>query len=81
MNCFMCKSGVLKEKLKNYIVDLDHCIIIVKNVPSLVCEQCGDVYYTNKVMKQLEEIVDKLEQNSQTFSQELSIVEYTKMTA
>jgi len=57
MNCFMCK-GEIQNKTTNYILDLEGCIIIVKNVPSLVCSQCGEVFYTNEVMKNLEKIVD-----------------------
>lgn len=46
MNCFMCK-GKLEEKNTTFMVELDNCIIIIKNVPSLVCEQCGEVLYSN----------------------------------
>ncbi|MFI3206949.1 MAG: type II toxin-antitoxin system MqsA family antitoxin [Clostridia bacterium] len=77
MNCFMCKGGHLKEQLKNYIADLDDCVIIVKHVPSLVCEQCGEAYYTDEVATQLEKIVDTMEK----FVKEVAIVEYSKMTA
>jgi len=42
------------------MVDIDECIIIVKNVPSQVCSQCGEVSYSNEVAKQLEKIVDSL---------------------
>lgn len=48
MNCFMCK-GKLEEKNTTFMVELDNCIIIIKNVPSLVCEQCGEVSYSNEV--------------------------------
>lgn len=57
MNCLSCKGGNLQKELKTYVANLDACVIIVKNVPSLVCQQCGDVYYTNDVMKQLEKII------------------------
>ena len=40
--CFMCK-GNLENKLTTFMVDLDSCIVIVKNVPSQVCSQCGEV--------------------------------------
>ena len=57
MNCFMCK-GKLEEKNTTFMVELDNCIIIIKNVPSLVCEQCGEVLYSNDVSKQLEKLVN-----------------------
>ena len=42
MKCFMCK-GSLENKLINFIADMGTCIIIVKDVPSQVCTQCGEV--------------------------------------
>ena len=53
MSCFMCK-GNLEDKLTNFIADLGNCIIIVKDVPSQVCSQCGEVSYSNDVALQLE---------------------------
>ena len=43
MKCFKCK-GTMISKNANYILDLDGSIIIIKNVPSLVCDQCGEVF-------------------------------------
>jgi YgiT-type zinc finger domain-containing protein len=55
----MCK-GNLFDKLTTFMVDIDTCIIIVKNVPSQVCGQCGETSYNNEVAKQLEEVVNSL---------------------
>ena len=51
----------MEKQLTNYIADLDNCIIIIKNVPSLVCTQCGEKYYDNNTMKKIESILDSLE--------------------
>ena len=72
MNCFMCK-GKLEEKNTTFMVELDNCIIIIKNVPSLVCEQCGEVSYSNEVSKQLEKLVNAV-RNSIT---EITIIKYS----
>lgn len=77
MNCFTCKGEHLSEERKTYTATLKTCVIIVKNVPSLVCEQCGDVYYVNEVMKKLEKIVDAMEK----IVEDVVIVEYSKMVA
>lgn len=77
MSCFTCKGGHLKEEIKTYVANLDKCVIIVKNVPSLVCSQCGEVYYTNDVMKHLEKIIDTMEK----LVEDVAIVEYSKMVA
>ena len=76
MNCFMCK-GKLEEKNTTFIVELDNCIIIIKNVPSLVCEQCGEVLYSNEVSKQLEKLVNAV-RNSIT---EITIINYSEKVA
>ena len=59
MNCIMCK-GNLVDKKTNFIADLGDCIIIVKDVPSQVCSQCGEVSYSHEVALQLEKIVNQL---------------------
>lgn len=70
-DCFMCK-GSLEHKMTTFMVELDHCIIIVRNVPSLVCRQCGEVSYSEEVAEQLERIVDSV-RASMT---EIAVVEY-----
>ena len=55
-NCFLCK-GTLEEKTTNFMADVDNCYIIVKNVPSRFCSQCGEVSYSDEVAAKLERIV------------------------
>ncbi len=59
MTCFMCK-GELENKKTTFMTEINNCIIIVKNVPSQVCKQCGDVTYNDEVAKKLEEIVNSV---------------------
>ena len=59
MTCVYCK-GNTEHKLSNFIVDLGKTIIIVKDVPSEVCTQCGEVSYSNEVAERLEQIVTKM---------------------
>ena len=76
MKCFMCK-GDLKDKLTTYMVDLGNCIVIVKKVPSQVCEQCGEVSYSNNVAIQLEKIVNSMK----TALTEIAVINYTEKIA
>ena len=57
MNCFMCK-GYLENKETIFKVEVDGHMIIVKNVPSHVCSQCGETSYSDDVVRQLERIVN-----------------------
>ena len=75
-DCFRCKGGIY-PKNKTHTVTLEKCVIIVKNVPSFVCRQCGEVYFTDEIMANLEAIIDKLE----NLIKEVAIVEYTDMAA
>ncbi len=59
MVCFVCKGHTV-QKQTNFLVDLGGSIIIIKNVPSLVCDQCGEVSYEDHIAQNLERIVDKL---------------------
>lgn len=52
--------------------DIGDCVIIVKNVPSLVCRQCGEVYYDDETLERLEKIVDSLRETVA----EVAIVDY-----
>ena len=66
MKCFLCK-GTLENKLTTFMVDLGNCIVIVKNVPSQVCTQCGEVSYSDEVAARLEQIISQVK-NSLTES-------------
>lgn len=76
MNCFMCK-GKLENKNTTFMIELDKCIVIVKNVPSQVCKQCGEVSYSNEVAKQLEKLVNSVK-NAMT---EITVINYTEKVA
>jgi YgiT-type zinc finger domain-containing protein len=76
MTCFLCK-GDTENKLKTHAVTLDRCVIIVKNVPALVCKPCGETYFTDDVMEKLEGIVDHLE----SMITEVAIVDYADNVA
>ena len=54
------------------MVDLGNCIVIVKNVPSQVCAQCGEVSYSDEVAARLEQLVDQVK-NSLT---EIAVINY-----
>ncbi len=76
MECFLCK-GKLENKNTTFMVELDNCIIIIKNVPSQVCKQCGEVSYSNEVAKQLERLVNAVK-NTIT---EITVINYSEKVA
>ena len=56
---------------------LTACIIIIKNVPSQVCKQCGEISYSDSVAKQLEKLVNSV----RNVITEITIINYTEMVA
>ena len=76
MKCFMCK-GETETKLVNYLVDLDKTIIIIKQVPANVCKQCGERFFDNDVMRNLEKIIDDVRK----VPVEISVVNYDEEIA
>ncbi len=59
MKCLSCK-GSIENKLTNYIADFGDCIIVVRNVPSQVCSQCGEKSYSYHVSVRLQEIISQV---------------------
>ena len=76
MICFYCK-GDTEKGFRTHVVTLDKCVIIIKNVPALVCKQCGEVYFADDVVEKLEDIVDRLE----SIIKEVAIVDYADNVA
>ena len=77
MDCFFCK-GQTEERLTKFMIDLGECVLIVKNVPTRVCKQCGEKTYSDETAQKLEEIVNAVKQSIMT---EIAIVDYRKDVA
>ncbi|SDB39625.1 YgiT-type zinc finger domain-containing protein [Ruminococcaceae bacterium FB2012] len=74
--CMYCKNDKYKESTTTHVVNYKNCIIVVKNVPCLECEQCGEKYYSDAVVEKLERIVESVKK----LMQEIAVVDYA-MTA
>ena len=77
MKCFFCK-GELEKTTTKFIVDLGDCVVIVKNVPALVCKQCGETSFDDETMDRLEGIVEAVRRS---MIREVAIVEYSERAA
>ncbi|MBQ8278550.1 MAG: type II toxin-antitoxin system MqsA family antitoxin [Roseburia sp.] len=72
MMCAFCKGKETENVLGKYLVALDDTVLIVNNVPSIECVQCGEKFYTDDVSEVLEEITDK----ARTIHAEILMVDY-----
>ena len=68
----------MEDRLATHTVDFEKSIVIVKNVPAMVCSQCGEVWYNGTVAKQLEKIVEAITSSAFT---EIAIVSYSEQAA
>ena len=58
-----------------HVVNYKNCIIVIKNVPCLECEQCGEKYYTDAVAEKLETLIDM----AKKMMQEIAVIDYQKV--
>ena len=72
--CFYCK-GIMKPSTTTHVVNYNGSLIIVKNVPCEECDQCGEVEYSDEVMRRLETIVN----SAKKLLQDFSIIDYAKV--
>ena len=77
MTCFLCK-GTVREGFSTFTTDMDGCIVIIKNVPSRICEQCGETSYDNEVAHRLEQIIQSITGSA---SAEIAVVSYSEKAA
>lgn len=73
----MCKHCFedRKQTYTTFTVDVNGSIIVVKNVPCLECEVCGETTFTSEVSQKLERIVN----DAKKLSQEISVIDYKKI--
>jgi len=56
MTCPIC-NGQKNNATTTFSVDLGFGVVVVRDVPALVCEQCGSEWIDDKDSEQLEKIV------------------------
>jgi YgiT-type zinc finger domain-containing protein len=44
MKCVLCKHGTTYIGTVNVTLERDNCIIVLKDVPADICENCGEYY-------------------------------------
>lgn len=76
MRCVRCK-GILRPSTANHIVEWEDKIIIIKNVPAMVCDQCGESYIDDQHARKLEELVD----SARLQGMEIVIMNYATIAA
>ena len=71
MECFYCK-GPMVEGTTVFTVELERCLVVIRNVPCLECLQCGEVEIADETMQRIEQIVE----SCRKLVQEVAVVDY-----
>jgi len=72
MRCFICKIGETQEGTVTVTLQRDISIIIIKNVPAEICENCGEYYLNEQVTDTVLRIAEKAAENKP----EVEILQY-----
>jgi YgiT-type zinc finger domain-containing protein len=70
--CFVCGHNVIVPGMTSKMFDEEGNIVIVKEIPCLVCENCGEIYLQTEVILNLEKILS-------VNKSELEIINYGKV--
>ena len=60
MTCIACGRGEMVEERQPRVVERDGRVAVVRDVPVLVCDACGEVYIDTVVAKQLDLVFHRL---------------------
>jgi YgiT-type zinc finger domain-containing protein len=62
MKCVICKNGETFQGLSTITLEKNNSTIVFKQVPALVCDNCGEKYIegqiTKKILKNAQDIVN-----------------------
>lgn len=65
MKCVICKNGETKNGLTSLSLDRMDVIIVIKNIPAEICENCGESYISEETSaKVLQEAEQSIKKNS-----------------
>ena len=75
MKCPLCKGKMAKGKKTNLPYEFNgEKIIVVRNVPALVCGQCGEAFVEINILRRVEKILAKAARDGLV----MGFVEYDK---
>ncbi len=54
--CALCK-GIMEERTISLDLRIDGKLVVIENVPALVCSNCGETVVTPEIGKKIEKLV------------------------
>lgn len=71
--CSFCGNEAFRHVSTQYIYQRDGVLMIVDDVPALVCTYCGEKYYDVKTLKQIERRFDAIYKEGQLPTHKLTV--------
>jgi len=71
--CVFCK-GKLKQDTTEYVESTSNHVVLIRSVPCEKCNQCGETYFDNDTVLELESILNKIQHISGEIT--LTVIEY-----
>lgn len=57
MNCTICKQGETRPGKATVVLERGQTTVVIKEVPTNICENCGEYYLTEELTEELTEKV------------------------
>lgn len=52
-----CGRGKLRQGITEYVTKVNDGVVVIKNVPALLCDLCDEAYLTPEVSREIDKIV------------------------
>lgn len=56
--CSFCR-GKLREGKKEFVVKVKNEVVVIKDVPALVCDCCGEAYITPEISEKIDAVMEE----------------------
>lgn len=67
MNCLFCQ-GAMKQGTAPVRIERKGYYLSFDAVPALICEQCGEVYFEEREVAKIQEIITNIDEQTVVFS-------------
>jgi len=70
MKCASCQKNILSQKSVPYSVVRKGYDVIFKDIPAFVCNSCGEVFFAEKSVAKIQEMISEIDQTAKEVQKE-----------
>jgi len=60
--CSFCKGRLIKGETE-FIVRVESKLLVIRDIPAYVCEECGEAYYTPDISRRIDRIMERFHES------------------